>query len=105
MATSEGIRLEFADRRPPLVDLSEVNGRLKEAGAGAWPLSLGGAPEDVRRLLSQPTLTDAEAARVRTLFLLPRERLVQVIESAGRKPNVPGGGELDTVVANEGYSY
>ena len=44
-----------------------------------------------RRLLTQPTLTDAEADRVRTHFLLPRERLLEIIEAAGRKPNVPGG--------------
>jgi hypothetical protein len=105
MATTEGIRLEFSDGRAPLTGLSDVNGRLRKTGTGAWPLPLTGAPEDIRRLLSQPTLTDAEAARVRTHFLLPRERLVQIIESAGREPNVPGGGELTTLVSNEGYSY
>jgi hypothetical protein len=105
MAASEGIRLEFADGRPSITGLADINGRLRETGTGAWPLSLGGAPADIRRLLVQPTLTEAESERVRTHFLLPRERLLQVIEAAGRRPNVPGGGSLSTFVANEGYSY
>jgi hypothetical protein len=70
-----------------------------------WPLDLGSTPEDMRRLLRQPTLTETEALRVRTYFLLPRERLLEIIAAAGRQPNVPGGGELTTFVSNYGYSY
>jgi hypothetical protein len=30
--------------------------------------------------------------RLQAHFLLPRERLLAIIEAAGRRPNVPGGG-------------
>jgi hypothetical protein len=105
MATSEGIRLELADLRAPLTALAEVNGALREVGARVWPLSLASAPAEIRPLLGQTTLTDGEAERVRTHFLLPRERLLQLLGEAGRKPHVPGGGEMSTLVSNEGYSY
>lgn len=42
---------------------------------------------------------------MKTHFLLPRERLLEIIAATGRKPNVPGGGELTTSVATHGYTY
>jgi hypothetical protein len=105
MAMEEDIRLEFSDDRPSLIVVADVNTALAEIGMGVWPLELTSAPNDVRQLLRQPTLTDAETERVRTHFLLPRERLLRIIETAGRQPNVPGGGALSTFVTNEGYSY
>jgi hypothetical protein len=105
MATEQGLRLEFSDGRAALSQIADINAALAETGAGVWPLDLSSAPADVRRLLRQPTLSDAEATRVRTHFLLPRERLLRIIEAAGRTPNVAGGGELTTFVSNEGYGY
>jgi len=105
MASAKGIRLEFSDGHLPLTDVAEINVALAEIGTGVWPLDLSGEPDDIRRLLGQPTLTEAEAERMRKHFLLPRERLLEIIAVAGRKPNVPGGGELTTWVSNHGYSY
>ncbi len=105
MTVEEGIRLEFSDGRPFLTGVAEINAALTEIGAGVWPLDLGAIPEDIRRLLRQPSLTESEVQRVRTHFLLPRERLLEVIAAAGRQPNVPGGGELTTSVLNHGYTY
>jgi hypothetical protein len=83
----------------------EINAVLAEIGSGAWPLDLSGTPDNIQRLLRQPALTETEAEQVRTNFLLPRERLLEIIAAAGRQPNVPGGGELTTSVSNYGYSY
>src|SRR5262245_55210706 len=105
MAINAGIRLEFSDKRPALTAVADINAALREAGTGAWPLDLSGAPAEIRRLIRQPTLTEAETEQVRTYFLLPRARLLQIIEAAGRTPNVSGGGELTTLVANQGYGY
>jgi hypothetical protein len=105
MTTEKGIRLEFSDGRPSLTDGVEINAVLAEIGAGVWPLDLGSTPDDMRRLLRQPTLTETEAERVKKHFLLPRERLLEIIAAVGRQPNVPGGGELTTFVSNYGYSY
>jgi hypothetical protein len=105
MTTAEGIRLEFSDNRSSLTDVAEINAVLGKIGAGAWPIDLSGAPDDIQRLLRKPALTESEAEQVRTHFLLPRERLLEIITAAGRQPNVPGGGELNTFESSHGYAY
>ncbi|HXJ79093.1 MAG TPA: hypothetical protein VMS64_10470 [Candidatus Methylomirabilis sp.] len=104
MTTERGVRLESADGQI-LTAVTDINAALSKIGAGVWPLDLAGAPDDIRRLLGQPTLTDVETKRVLTQFLLSRERLLEIIGRTGRRPNVPGGGEMATFVSNEGYSY
>lgn len=99
------IRLDFPDDRASLFSGGEINDVLTEVGAGAWPLPLSGAPEDVRQLLARPTLSDAGAERIKSQFLLNRGRILQTLRRAGQEPNVRGGGELVTFVSNEGYSY
>jgi hypothetical protein len=103
MAT--GIRLEIEGARAPLSTLPEIQAELNRIGVGVWPLRLDDAPDDILRLLSQANLTDDETARLRDHFLLSRERLLEIIAASGRTPNVPGGGALETTVANQGYSY
>ena len=105
MTNDAGIRLEFSDHRPPPTAVADVNSALRDTGTGVWPLDLSGAPAEIRRLIRLPTLTEAEVERVRTHFLLPRARLLEIIEAAGRTPNVRGGGELTTFVSNQGYGY
>ena len=78
---------------------------MADVGGGVWPLDLSGTPADIRRLLDQPTVTAAEEERLKAYFLLSRERLLQIIGDAGRKPHVPGGGALSTTVVSHGYSY
>src|SRR5262245_9224648 len=102
---TERVELEFTDGRPPLTAAADVNTALAEVGAGVWRLDLTGARDNVRELLTRPTVTDEEAESLRAHFLLPRERLLEIIAAAGRTPNVAGGGELSTFVTNEGYSY
>jgi len=50
-------------------------------------------------------LTEAEAERVKAQFLLPRQRLLEIIAESGRAPHVPGGGALASWVENHGYAY
>jgi hypothetical protein len=85
--------------------LADVNRALAAVGSRVWPLDLVKARADVRRLLAKAALEDAEVTRVMEHFLLPRERLLEIIGNAGREPNVPGGGALDTHVTSHGYSY
>ena len=105
MPTGKGIRLEFSDERPDVTALADINDALSSIGSRMWPLDLQQAPADIQKLLLQPTLTTAEAARVNAHFLLPRERLLEVIGRAGRIPHVAGGGTLTTVVSTHRYSY
>jgi hypothetical protein len=105
MTNAQGVRLEFSDGRAPLTSVADVNHAMVDVGSRVWPLDLHGAPSEVRRLLMQAALTEAEAERVKAHFLLPRQRLLEVIEGAGRKPHVPGGGELTTIASTHGYAY
>ena len=56
-------------------------------------------------MLNQPTLNGTESTQVRDYFLLPRERLLEIIADAGRTPQVPGGGELSTVDSTHDVTY
>jgi hypothetical protein len=78
---------------------------LATIGVGVWPLDLEHEPDDVRALLAKPLLDDTEAERIKGHFLLPRDRLLQIVARAGRTPEVPGGGVLSTFVTNLGYGY
>ena len=105
MAADEGVRLRFSDGRPLLTSLADINRILADIGSHVWPLDLRRAPSEIQRLLQQPTLTKTEAEKVEAHFLLPRERLLEVIAVAGRAPHVRGGGALTTEVLTHAYSY
>jgi hypothetical protein len=103
--SASGIRLEIEGTASVWTDLPTIQAQLHEIGIGVWPLPLGDLPDDLARLLSLPTQSEAETARLRDHFLLPRERLLELIAASGRTPNVPGGGAMETMVANQGYGY
>lgn len=105
MTSGTGLVLEFADGRSTATSLDAVNASLAPFGARVWALNLNSVPQDVRRLLAQPSLTESEAERIKTQFLLPRERLLQLIAEAGRAPHVAGGGSMTPFVENQGYAY
>ena len=100
-----GLRLEASNLGAALTSLADVNRALAVVGSRVWPRHLAGAPAHVRRLLAKASLEDAEVTRVMEHFLLPRERLLEIIGDAGRQPNVLGGGALSTHVTSHGYSY
>ncbi|MGO9152862.1 hypothetical protein [Mycobacterium sp.] len=105
MASVEGLSLQFSDNRVVPDNLEAINNELQKIGAGVWPLDLRDRPAEIRALLAKPVLDAAEAERVKTQFLLPRERLLQIVAQAGRMPAVAGGGALATFVANLGHHY
>lgn len=105
MALPEGISLEFSDDRYVPATIEGINSELRLLGAGIWPLDLSNEPDDIKRLLAKPKLGDAESLRVKEHFLLPMERLLEIVAKAGRSPEVPGGGAINTWVVNQGYSY
>jgi hypothetical protein len=105
MAAGGGLSLQFSDHRVAPDTIEGINLELSNIGAGVWPLDLRQQPAEIRALLAKPTLDDAEAGRVKQHFLLPRERLLTIIADAGRVPQVPDGGALETFVTNHGYGY
>jgi len=99
-----GLRLERADGFAS-VEIEAVNAALARFGAMVWPLDLSGVASDIRGLLARPTLDAAEVERIKAALLLSRETLLGKLAEAGRSPHVPGGGAVETAVANHGYSY
>ena len=100
-----GLRLERGDGGPALVGIGAVNAALAPFGARVWPLDLSTVAPDILDLLARPTLDAADAGRIKAALLLSREALLAKLAEAGRSPHVPGGGALETEVANHGYAY
>ena len=105
MPVEHGTRLEFSDGRSPICDVESINSVLATIGSRIWTRDLTSAPTEIRKLLRKPTLSPSEAEQVKTHFLYPRRRLVEIINSAGREPNVPEGGELNTFFTTLGCWY
>jgi hypothetical protein len=99
------IRLQFSSGRPPVTNLADVNDALAPFGSRLRPLDLGSTPADVQELLKQAALSDIEVERAKAHFLLSRERLLNIIVEAGRKPQVPGGGEMTTLDSTHNITY
>lgn len=100
-----GIRLEIEGTASVWTDLPAVQQELESIGIGVWPLPLGDLPAELADLLALPLLTEAQTLALRDHFLLPREEILELIAASGRTPNVPGGGAMETVVANQDYGY
>src|SRR5436305_1899546 len=99
------ITLTFPDARPDLATLPEINAALARYGARLGPIDLAAVPVRIAALLRQETLTAAECSAVLDHFLLPREQLLRLIGEAGRKPQVAGGGEMETFDASNRVRY
>ena len=102
---AEGIRLDFASGRVSVTMLAEINATLHPIGFGAWPLDVSAAPAAIRDVIAHPTLTDTELVSVRDHFLLSRARMLEIIEGAGRVPQVEDGGTMSTFDATNGVPY
>lgn len=94
--TSHGLRLWLPDQDRAVTERDEINTTLRDLGSAIWPLAIGSAPEDIRELLEMPSLDEAQSQRVMNHFLLPRERLIELVIAAGRTPGTEGGGFLST---------
>lgn len=100
-----GIKIEIADEVPVSLSVADSNEVLRAWGIRIWPMDLSPVPDEIRTLLQQTDLTENDEERIKTHFLLSRERLVEMISAARKQPHVPGGGELHTYDATHGYYY
>lgn len=88
-----------------LTDLDSINSFLDQHQSRVWPLDLSDLPRLVRSALDQEEMSDQEVELVMQHFLLPRERLLEIMAECGREPHVPGGGALQTHVMPHDYEY
>jgi len=103
--TASGLHLTVANGRAPLDTLEAVNEALAPIGMRIWPLTLEELPPPIPDLLAAESLTESEVQAVKRHFLLPRDRLVALIEAAGRRPHVAAGGTLETKAVTFGQDY
>ncbi len=88
-----------------LTDLRAINDFLDRHHSKVWALDLSDLPRDVRTALDTDKMSDQQVESVMRHFLLPRERLLELIAECGRAPQVPGGGALRTHVLPHDYDY
>ena len=88
-----------------ITELHAINLALREIRGRVAPLDLSGVSPRYRELLAAATLDGTTAEQLKEHFLLSRERLVEIIRSAGREPQVDGGGALETHVSPHDYLY
>lgn len=100
-----GLRLMHSADQAVEVDPAEINLALAPYGSRIWSLDLSDSPDNVRQLLDRVTLDVAESTRVQNHFLLSRERLLEIIDEAGRTPQVEGGGEMSTLDLSHNVLY
>lgn len=105
MQPESGIRLEREGEQADLSSLEQVNAALEPIGTRIWPQDWSDLSDDLKNFLADPDPSAERIAEVMPQFLLSRERLLEVIAQAGRKPHVPGGGELTTLDETHGVTY
>jgi hypothetical protein len=94
---SEGhIALHYSDRSPPSVGLDAVNARLRSIGVRVTEVPIPAAARQLLRASRSRALNAQESATVLDHFQLGRKELVQEILLAGRTPEMPRGGYLQT---------
>ncbi len=101
----DSIRLDYPDERESLYSLDEINSELSIIGTKASVLDLSDVHQEIIKLLNKQTLSSEEKDEIMQYFLIPMDKLLNIIHGAGRKPHVEGGGELSTTVTTFGYSY
>lgn len=90
------IALHYSDGRPPSVGLAAVNARLRRIGVRVSEVPIPAAARPVLSASRMRPVTAEESASLLGHFQLGRKELVQEILRAGRQPEMPRGGHLQT---------
>ncbi len=90
------IALHYSDGRPPSVGLTAVNTQLRRIGVRVSEVPIPAAARPLLVASRTRALKADEATAVLGHFALGRKELVQEIVQAGRVPEMPRGGFLQT---------
>jgi len=100
-----GLTLEFSNSPEVLTDPDPINEIIGPYGASIWPIPFADLDPKTRDLIQKKALSPDEVNRLERSLLLSREELLKVIEKAGRDPQIPGGGSLQTKEVNSGMTF
>lgn len=90
------IALHYSDGTPPSVGLEAVNARLRSIGVHVTEVQIPAAAQPMLRASRTRALSAQESAALLGHFQLGRKELLQEIQRAGRTPEMPRGGYLQT---------
>jgi len=90
------IALHYSDGTPPAVGLAAVNARLRSIGVRVTEVQIPAAAQPILRASRTRALNAGESTALLGHFQLGRRELVQEILQAGRSPEMPRGGHLQT---------
>jgi hypothetical protein len=90
------IALHYSDGTPPSVGLDAVNARLRTIGVRVTEVPIPAAAQPILRASHTRAITSDETAALLGHFQLGRKELLQEILQAGRAPEMPRGGHLQT---------
>lgn len=90
------IALHFSDGAPPVVGVDAVNARLRSIGVHVTEVQIPAAAQPILRASRARAVSAEESAALLGHFHLGRKELVQEILRAGRVPEMPRGGHLQT---------
>ncbi len=94
------LALHFSDGSPTAVGLAAVNDRLREVGVRVSLVDLPPAARPLLETSRTRALSAAEASALLEHFHLGRRDLLEQIRLAGRTPELPRGGYLQTSEAD-----
>lgn len=90
------IALAYSDGSAPTVGLEAVNARLREIGVRVSEVPIPAAARPILRASRSRPVSAQESAELLGHFCLGRRELVAEIHAAGRLPEMPRGGYLQT---------
>lgn len=90
------IALHYSDGSPPSVGLDAVNARLRSIGVRVSEVKIPEAAKPMLRASRNRALNPVETRALLGHFNLGRKELVQEVLLAGRSPEMPRGGYLQT---------
>ncbi|MFI5800564.1 hypothetical protein [Streptomyces sp. NPDC051677] len=92
----QGLRLSYSDARPATIGVEAVNQVLSAVGVHAGQVPVPAEAQPILEASRIRALREAEQAELISLFSLGREELLEHVELAGRTPEAPRGGFLNT---------
>lgn len=89
---SDVVSLKFADGRPDVVGVENVNKALKAIGVHVTTLDAPASARPILKASYERALTASEQKSLIQSFSLTIPQLLEQVKLAGRQPAVPGGG-------------
>ncbi len=90
------IALAYSDGSAPSIGLDAVNARLREIGVRVTEVPIPATAQPILRASRSRAISAQESAELLRHFHLGRRELVAEILAAGRQPELPRGGYLQT---------